>query len=183
MPRQYCQTHSIISCTFGLSSRPEAHFALEPDVIVNDELSMRIVICHQPHHPKQHSQTLNSFPKPHTLLQLRFHYRKRPQNAMAPRALLPLRFRMPFVYTTRRPLSITPRMLIKEDADRSPGQVEKAKQEQLKEQQQGQGRWREDLASHGESNIASDKEKVNDHKDHIEKLQHETKRKGEKGAI
>lgn len=102
---------------------------------------------------------------------------------MAPRALLPLRLRTPFLYTTRRTLSMTPRMLIKEDADRSPEQVEKAKQDQLKEQKQGEGRWREDLASHGESNIAADKEEVNDHKDHIEELQHETKKKGESGAI
>ncbi|KAF1850277.1 uncharacterized protein K460DRAFT_13230 [Cucurbitaria berberidis CBS 394.84] len=102
---------------------------------------------------------------------------------MASRALVSLRLRTPFLNTTRRTLFTTPRMLIKEDADRSPEQVEKAKQEQLKEQQQGQGRWREDLASSGESNIAADKEKVNDHQDHIQKLQQETKNKGEKGEI
>ena len=74
-------------------------------------------------------------------------------------------------------------MLIKEDADRSPEQVEKAKQEQLKEQEQGKGRWREDLASHGESNIAADKEKVHDHDSHMKDLQQETAKKGEKGQI
>ncbi|CAO2647668.1 Nn.00g085900.m01.CDS01 [Neocucurbitaria sp. VM-36] len=102
---------------------------------------------------------------------------------MASRALFSLRLHTPFLYTTRRTISITPRMLIKEDAHRSPEQLEKAKQEQLKEQQQGEGRWREDLASHGESNIAADKEEVNDHKAHMDKLQQETKRKGETGAI
>lgn len=102
---------------------------------------------------------------------------------MAPRALLSLRLRTPSLLTTRRTLFTTSRMLIKEDADRSPEQVEKAKQDQLKEQQQGQGRWREDLASHGESNISADKEKVHNHQEHIEDLQQETKRKGEKGEI
>ena len=102
---------------------------------------------------------------------------------MAPRALLSLRLSTPLLHTTRRTLSTTSRMRIKEDADRSPDQVEKAKQEQLKEQQQGEGRWREDLASHGESNISADKEKVHDHEDHIEELQQETKKKGDKGEI
>jgi predicted secreted protein len=72
---------------------------------------------------------------------------------------------------------------IKEDADRTPEQVEQAKQEQLKEQQQGKGRWREDLASHGESNIAADKDKVDDHDAHMEELQKEGAKKGEKGDL
>lgn len=104
---------------------------------------------------------------------------------MAPRALLsairPMCSQLAF--SARRTLSMTPRLRIKEDADRSPEQIEKAKQEQLKEQQQGQGRWREDLASHGESNIAADKENVNDHDSHMKDLQQETARKGEKGQI
>lgn len=83
----------------------------------------------------------------------------------------------------RRTFTTARRMQIKEDADRTPEQVEKAKQEQLKEQKQGQGRWREDLASHGESNIAADKQKVNDHQSHIEDLKKETAKKGEKGEI
>lgn len=74
-------------------------------------------------------------------------------------------------------------MRIKEDADRTPEQVEGAKQEQLKEQKEGKGRWREDLASHGESNIAADKEKVHDHDEHMEDLQKHTAEKGEKGEI
>ena len=86
-------------------------------------------------------------------------------------------------FSTRRTLTTTPRLSIKEDADRTPEQVEKSKQDQLKEQQQGKGRWREDLASHGESNIAADKESVNDHDKHMEDLQKEGKRKGEKGEL
>ena len=61
--------------------------------------------------------------------------------------------RTPMPLSTRRAFVTTPRMAIKEDANRSPEQIEQAKQEQLKEQQQGQGRWREDLASSGESTM------------------------------
>lgn len=104
---------------------------------------------------------------------------------MAPRALLtamrPLRTQLTF--STRRTLSTTPRMLIKEDANRSPEELEQAKQDQLKEQREGKGRWREDLASHGESNIAADREKVHDHDSHMKDLQQETAQKGEKGQI
>lgn len=85
--------------------------------------------------------------------------------------------------TTRRTFATSSRFLIKEDADRSPEQLENAKQEQLREQREGQGRWREDLASHGESNIAADKEKVHNHEAHMEQLQQDTKKKGEKGQI
>ena len=74
-------------------------------------------------------------------------------------------------------------MAIKEDADRTPEQLEQAKQEQLKEQKEGKGRWREDLASHGESNIAADRQQVHDHDQHIKELQQEGKEKGEKGDI
>ncbi|KAF1911965.1 hypothetical protein BDU57DRAFT_542576 [Ampelomyces quisqualis] len=83
----------------------------------------------------------------------------------------------------RRTLTTTSRLHIKEDADRTPEQVEKAKQDQLKEQQQGKGRWREDLASSGESNIAADKEKVKDHDSHMKDLQKEGAKKGEKGEL
>lgn len=104
---------------------------------------------------------------------------------LAPRSLLPLRTFAPLRSTIRRtaPFSTSSRLRIKEDASRTPEELEKAKQEQLKEQQQGQGRWREDLASHGESNIAADKQKVNDHDEHMEELQKETARKGEKGEL
>ncbi|KAF2654804.1 hypothetical protein K491DRAFT_575634, partial [Lophiostoma macrostomum CBS 122681] len=82
-----------------------------------------------------------------------------------------------------RALSSTPRRAIKEDADRSAEQVEKKKQEQLDKQDKGEGHWHEELASHGESNIAADREKVRDHGEHIEDLQEQTKRKGEKGEL
>ncbi|KAF2847458.1 hypothetical protein T440DRAFT_470974 [Plenodomus tracheiphilus IPT5] len=99
-------------------------------------------------------------------------------------AMRPTRtLRAPTTIGSRRTLTTTSRRSIKEDADRTPEQVEKAKQEQLKEQQQGQGRWREDLASSGESNIAADKEQVNDHDSHMKDLQKETASKGEKGQI
>jgi len=87
------------------------------------------------------------------------------------------------VTSTRRAFATTPRMAIKEDADRTPEQLEQAKQEQLKEQKEGKGRWREDLASHGESNIAADRQQVHDHDQHIKELQQEGKEKGEKGDI
>lgn len=102
---------------------------------------------------------------------------------MSPRLLQTMR---PLTRTTMlawRTLTTTPSLRIKEDANRSPEQLEKAKQDQLKEQKEGKGRWREDLASHGESNIAADKEKVNDHDNHIKELQQEGKKKGEKGEL
>jgi hypothetical protein len=92
-----------------------------------------------------------------------------------------LRSRLAF--TTRRTFLSTPTLRIKEDADRTPEQVEAAKQEQLREQEKGEGRWREDLASHGESNIAADKQQVNDHDAHMKELQKEGKEKGEKGEL
>ena len=102
---------------------------------------------------------------------------------MAPRALLALRPISAFSPIVRRSLSTTPRMQLKEDGNRSGQELEQKKQEQLKEQKEGKGRWREDLASSGESNIAADKENVQDHKSHMEKLQEQTKQKGEKGEI
>jgi hypothetical protein len=108
-----------------------------------------------------------------------------PNLAMSPRALFsamrpltPLRTNL-----ARRTLTTTPRMCIKEDANRSPEQLEKIKQDQLKEQKEGKGRWREELASHGESNIAADKEKVTDHDKHMKDLQQEGAKKGEKGEL
>jgi predicted secreted protein len=100
---------------------------------------------------------------------------------MAPRAFLSA-FR-PLTFSARRTFTTIRSMRIKEDADRSPEQVENAKQDQLKEQAQGKGRWREDLASSGESNIAADKEKVHDHDSHMKDLQKETAKKGEKGEL
>ncbi|CAG5141731.1 uncharacterized protein ALTATR162_LOCUS1000 [Alternaria atra] len=109
---------------------------------------------------------------------------------MAPRILLTasrsLRTPIPstrIAFTARRTFLSTPTLRIKEDADRTPEQVENAKQEQLKEQERGEGRWREDLASHGESNIAADRQQVDDHDAHMKELQKEGKEKGEKGDL
>ncbi|KAF1962706.1 hypothetical protein CC80DRAFT_499046 [Byssothecium circinans] len=85
--------------------------------------------------------------------------------------------------TTYRALSTTPQMSIKEDADRTPEQLEKKKQESLKKQEKGEGHWHEELGSASESNVAADREKVSDHDSHMGKLQQETKEKGEKGEI
>ncbi|KAF2676212.1 hypothetical protein K458DRAFT_424950 [Lentithecium fluviatile CBS 122367] len=79
----------------------------------------------------------------------------------------------------RRTLTTTPRMLLKEDANRSPEQIEKKKQEQLKKQEEGKGEWHESLASSSESHIAADKHDVKDHDSHMSKLQEETKKKGD----
>jgi hypothetical protein len=91
--------------------------------------------------------------------------------------LLTLKPTLPRLFTT------TPICRIKEDANRTPEEVEQAKQDQLKEQKEGKGRWREDLASGGESNIKADKEGVSDHGEHMKELQKEGKERGEKGQL
>jgi len=85
--------------------------------------------------------------------------------------------------TARRTLTTTPRMLLKEDGNRSPEELEKKKQEQLKKQEKGDGEWHESLASSSESHIAADKDNVKDHDSHMSKLQEETKDKSEKGHL
>lgn len=82
--------------------------------------------------------------------------------------------------TTSRYFSIVPRRQLKEDGNRSPEELEKLKQEQLRKQKQGQGEWHEGLASAGEAGIAADKQKVSDHDKHMEDLQKETAAKVEK---
>ncbi|KAF2117032.1 hypothetical protein BDV96DRAFT_597978 [Lophiotrema nucula] len=85
--------------------------------------------------------------------------------------------------STRRAFTAGPQLLLKEDADRDGHDVEQKKNEQLEKQEKGEGHWHEELASHGESNIAADKEKVNDHDSHMDKLQNETAKKGEDGKL
>jgi hypothetical protein len=108
---------------------------------------------------------------------------------MASRALftamrpMPQRIQPSTHFSSIRRFSVSRTMRIKEDADRTPEQLEAAKQDQLREQKEGKGRWREDLASHGESNIAADKENVNDHGKHMKELQKEGAKKGEKGEL
>ncbi|KAH7127143.1 hypothetical protein B0J11DRAFT_432846 [Dendryphion nanum] len=89
----------------------------------------------------------------------------------------------PIPTQSRRMLTTGRPLLIKENAHRTPEELEGKKQEQLDKQKRGEGHWDEALASQGESNIAADKEKVNNHDEHIGKLQEETKKKGDKGEI
>jgi hypothetical protein len=79
-----------------------------------------------------------------------------------------------------RTLTTTPLLRIKEDANRSPEELEKIKQDQLKDQKQGKGQWNEKLASAGEASIAADKENVKDHDGHMEELQKQTAGQAEK---
>lgn len=72
-------------------------------------------------------------------------------------------------FTTARQLRL------KEDVERSPEEVEQAKQEQLKEQQ-----WHKDLASSSEEHVKADQENVEDHDEHMEDLQKQTKQETEK---
>ncbi|KAK5942172.1 hypothetical protein PMZ80_006127 [Knufia obscura] len=83
---------------------------------------------------------------------------------------------------TLRPFSAYPRLLIKEDADRSPEEIEKHKQEHLKKQEKGEGEWDRNLASRGEESIAADRQadKVEDHGEHMEDLQKQTAGQSEK---
>ncbi|QDS72241.1 hypothetical protein FKW77_005729 [Venturia effusa] len=55
--------------------------------------------------------------------------------------------------------------------------------EQLDKQKRGEGHWHEELASAGESNIKADKEKVEDHDEHIEDLQKQTEQAANKGKM
>lgn len=73
-----------------------------------------------------------------------------------------------------RPFSQAQQLRLKEDANRSPEETERVKQEQLQKQKEGKGHWHEELASSSESHIAADKENINDHDQHINDLQKET---------
>ena len=86
-------------------------------------------------------------------------------------------------YSPIRPFSQAQRLRLKEDANRSPEELERIKQEQLKQQKEGKGQWSEELASSSESHVAADKQKVNDHQQHMSDLQKETAEKGEKGQL
>lgn len=79
-----------------------------------------------------------------------------------------------------RAFSNSPFRAIKEDKPSSPEELEAKKQQQLKEQQQGKGRWHEDLASAGEASITADRQNVHDHDEHMEDLQKETAGQAEK---
>jgi hypothetical protein len=91
--------------------------------------------------------------------------------------------RLSFSPSIHRTFTTSPTLHIKEDANRSPEQLEKIKQDQLKAQKEGKAEWNEELASAGEASITADKEEVNDHGKHMEELQKETagEMKKEKG--
>jgi hypothetical protein len=76
-----------------------------------------------------------------------------------------------------RPFSQAQQLRLKEDANRSPEELERIKQEQLKQQKEGKGQWNEELASSSESHVAADKQKVDDHQQHMSDLQKETAQK------
>jgi hypothetical protein len=151
----------------------EVWVASRSDVIANDDVYQSAIaapILNTRHLTPHPNHKFSSQPKPN-------------HTTMASRLLRPA-FRAPIArFTTRRTFLISPTLRIKEDADRTPEQLEAAKQSQLREQEKGEGRWREDLASHGESNIAADKQEVDDHQKHMKELQEEGKRKGEEGSL
>jgi hypothetical protein len=74
-------------------------------------------------------------------------------------------------------------MFLKEDENRSPEELESKKQEHLDKQKRGDGHWEEKLGSQSEANVTADNEHVQDHDDHMSKLQEETSKKGEEGKI
>jgi len=76
-----------------------------------------------------------------------------------------------------RPFSQAQQLRLKEDANRSPEELERIKKEQLEQQKQGKGQWNEELASSSESHVAADKQNVNDHQQHMSDLQKETAQK------
>jgi hypothetical protein len=86
-------------------------------------------------------------------------------------------------YQPRRSFQSSTVRFLKEDGNRSPEELEAQKQEHLRKQQQGEGKWDKELASKGEENVKADQEKVHDHDEHIEDLQKEGARKGEKGDL
>ena len=78
-----------------------------------------------------------------------------------------------------RPFTSAQRLQIKEDKEQNPEEIERAKKEQLKKQQEGKGEWHEELASSSESHVKADRENVKDHDKHMEDLQKETAQKHE----
>src|SRR4051794_11393671 len=94
---------------------------------------------------------LHITPQPQTsiykhIITMAFLPRRIPSSVLRPqpRAIL---------YLQTRAISLTPRRPLKEDADRSPEQIENMKQEQIEKQKQGKGHWHEELASAGETAV------------------------------
>ncbi|KAK5724485.1 hypothetical protein LTR15_004530 [Elasticomyces elasticus] len=82
--------------------------------------------------------------------------------------------------TLSRPFTSARSLRLKEDGNRTPEELDAKKHEQIEKQKKGEGHWHEDLASSSESHIAADKEKINDHDQHMEDLQKETAGQSEK---
>ncbi len=70
--------------------------------------------------------------------------------------------------------SIASRLRLREDADRSPEEVEKQKQESMKKSGSTRG-----VASASEEVVGADQQKVKDHDKHMEELQKQTAQKSE----
>ena len=104
---------------------------------------------------------------------------------MAQRPLLHQQLRIvgPRLCNPHRPFNSSVFLRLKEDGDRSPEQLEQKKQQQVHKAKQGEARWHEGLASSGESNVKADREQPQDHDQHIQDLQKETAKKGQKGEI
>jgi hypothetical protein len=85
--------------------------------------------------------------------------------------------------TAHRHFQTSHALYIKEDAHRSPSELEAKKRDSLKKQQRGQGEWDKDLASKGEENVKADREDVGDHGEHMEELQREGAKKAERGDL
>ena len=70
-----------------------------------------------------------------------------------------------------RPFSVRAPLRLNEDANHTPESAENLKQQQLKEQEQGKGKWHEGLGSASEGQVKADREEVDDHGEHMEELQ------------
>jgi len=73
-----------------------------------------------------------------------------------------------------RPFTRATCLRLKEDGDRSPEELDRIKHEQIGKQKKGEGHWHGELASSSETNVAADRENVDDHDKHMEDLQKET---------
>ncbi|KAK0647291.1 hypothetical protein DIS24_g7864 [Lasiodiplodia hormozganensis] len=76
-------------------------------------------------------------------------------------------------HASARSFSAGPRLLLKEDAQRSGEEAEAAIQAQIQKQKDGRGHWHEELASNSEVNVKADQEAggVADHGRHMQELQ------------
>lgn len=86
------------------------------------------------------------------------------------------RIARPMALRTAQPIrsfSVARPLRLKEDKDRSPEELDRIKHEQIDKQKKGEGHWHEELASSSESHVAADREKIDNHDEHMEDLQKE----------